>query len=178
MIDFTKARRMMVDCQVRPADVTNRELLAALLAIPRERFVPAGLASVAYLDRDLPVDAKRALFTSLDVIARPEVVLASNTSSISITSLGAATKRPDRVLGMHFMNPVPLMTLVEIIRGQTTSDESMRVGSELCVRLGKTPVEAADFPGFIAWTSSIEIGWPIASLTIRRTPLVPCSCLL
>ena len=96
------------------------------------------------------VDAKRALFTSLDAIARPEIILASNTSSISITLLGAATKRPDRVLGMHFMNPVPLMTLVEMIRGQATSDESMGIGSALCRRLGKTPVEAADFPGFIA----------------------------
>ena len=96
------------------------------------------------------VEAKRTLLTSLDVIARPGVILASNTSSISITLLGAATKRPDRVLGMHFMNPVPLMTLVEMIRGQATSDDSMRVGSELCRRLGKTPVEAADFPGFIA----------------------------
>jgi len=96
------------------------------------------------------VEAKRALFTSLDAIAKPEVILASNTSSISITLLGAATKRPDRVLGMHFMNPVPVMTLVEMIRGQATSDESMRIGSELCRRLGKTPVEAADFPGFIA----------------------------
>src|SRR5688572_12923117 len=96
------------------------------------------------------VEAKGALFTSLDAIASPGVILASNTSSISITRLGAATKRPDRVLGMHFMNPVPLMTLVEMIRGQSTSDESMRTGSELCLRLGKTPVEAADFPGFIA----------------------------
>jgi len=95
-------------------------------------------------------DAKRALFTSLDAIAKPGVILASNTSSISITLLGAATKRPDCVLGMHFMNPVPLMTLVEMIRGQATSAETMRVGSELCRRLGKTPVEAADFPGFIA----------------------------
>jgi 3-hydroxybutyryl-CoA dehydrogenase len=96
------------------------------------------------------VDAKRALFTSLDAIAKPEVILASNTSSISITVLGAATKRPERVLGMHFMNPVPLMTLVELIRGQATSAESMRVASELCTALGKTAVEAADYPGFIA----------------------------
>ena len=96
------------------------------------------------------VEAKSALFTSLDAVARPEVLLASNTSSISITTLATATKRPDRVLGMHFMNPVPLMALVEMIRGQRTSDDSMRVGCELCVRLGKTPVEAADFPGFIA----------------------------
>jgi len=95
-------------------------------------------------------EAKRTLFTSLDAIARPEVILASNTSSISITRIGAATKRPERVLGMHFMNPVPLMTLVEMIRGQATSDESMRTASDLCVRIGKTPVEAADYPGFIA----------------------------
>jgi 3-hydroxybutyryl-CoA dehydrogenase len=96
------------------------------------------------------VDAKRALFTRIDQVARPEIILASNTSSISITALGAATKRPDKVLGMHFMNPVPLMALVELIRGQATSAESMQVASELSVKLGKTPVEAADYPGFIA----------------------------
>jgi 3-hydroxybutyryl-CoA dehydrogenase len=96
------------------------------------------------------VDAKRSLFASLDALTRPDVILSSNTSSISITALGAATTRPDKVLGMHFMNPVPLMTLVEMIRGQRTSAESMRIASELCVTLGKTPVEAADYPGFIA----------------------------
>ena len=95
-------------------------------------------------------EAKRELFSALDMITKPEAVLASNTSSISITLLGAATKRPDRVLGMHFMNPVPLMTLVEMIRGQATSNESMQVASDLCRQLGKTPVEAADYPGFIA----------------------------
>jgi len=95
-------------------------------------------------------DTKRALFTSLDAVTRPEVILASNTSSISITLLGAATKRPDKVLGMHFMNPVPLMPLVEMIRGQATSSESMAVASKLCADLGKTPIEAADYPGFIA----------------------------
>ncbi len=95
-------------------------------------------------------ETKRALFANLDTITRPDVILASNTSSISITLLGAATKRPDKVLGMHFMNPVPLMTLVEMIRGQATSAESMRIASELCAQLGKTPIEAADYPGFIA----------------------------
>jgi len=95
-------------------------------------------------------EAKRALFTSLDAIVRSDVILASNTSSISITVLGAATKRPDKVLGMHFMNPVSLMTLVEVIRGQATSAQSMHIASELCAKLGKTPVEAADYPGFIA----------------------------
>jgi 3-hydroxybutyryl-CoA dehydrogenase len=94
--------------------------------------------------------AKRELFAGLDAMTRPHTILASNTSSISITLLGAATKRPDKVLGMHFMNPVPLMTLVELIRGQATSAESMRVASELCAKLGKTSVEAADYPGFIA----------------------------
>jgi 3-hydroxybutyryl-CoA dehydrogenase len=96
------------------------------------------------------VDAKRALFTSLDAIAKPEAILASNTSSISITTLGAATTRADRVLGMHFMNPVPLMPLVELIRGQITSPSSMAIARTLCARLGKTAVDAEDFPGFIA----------------------------
>jgi 3-hydroxybutyryl-CoA dehydrogenase len=96
------------------------------------------------------VEAKRALFGTLDVITRPEVILASNTSSISITLIGAATTRPDKVLGMHFMNPVPLMTLVELIRGQATSDASMQEASRLTAALGKVPVEASDYPGFIA----------------------------
>jgi 3-hydroxybutyryl-CoA dehydrogenase len=96
------------------------------------------------------VEAKRALFQRLDAITRPDVILASNTSSISITLIGAATRRPDRVLGMHFMNPVPLMTLVELIRGQATSDASMAAAAELTKALGKVPVEASDYPGFIA----------------------------
>ena len=95
-------------------------------------------------------EAKRELFAALDSITHSHAILASNTSSISITTLGAATKRPDKVLGMHFMNPVPLMTLVETIRGQATSQESMQIASDLCRQLGKTPVEAADYPGFIA----------------------------
>lgn len=96
------------------------------------------------------VQTKRALLTRLDAILRPETIIATNTSSISITELGAATGRPDRVLGMHFMNPVPLMTLVELVRGEATSDASMTVARELCERLGKTAAEAADYPGFIA----------------------------
>jgi 3-hydroxybutyryl-CoA dehydrogenase len=95
-------------------------------------------------------EAKRALFAQLDALTRPEVILASNTSSISITLLGAATRRPDKVLGMHFMNPVPLMELVEMIRGQATSAESMAIASGLATTLGKRAVEAADYPGFIA----------------------------
>jgi 3-hydroxybutyryl-CoA dehydrogenase len=96
------------------------------------------------------VGAKRALFARLDEITPPDAILSSNTSSISITVLGAATKRPGLVLGMHFMNPVPLMTLVELIRGQATTDEAMDQARALVTRLGKTGVEAADYPGFIA----------------------------
>ena len=96
------------------------------------------------------LEVKRSLFARLDQITRPDVVLASNTSSISITLLGAATNRAGKVLGMHFMNPVPIMTLVELIRGQATSAEAMMTATELCIRLGKTAVESADYPGFIA----------------------------
>ena len=111
-----------------------------------------GLANADFIVEAIYEDteAKKALFASLDRIARPEVILASNTSSISITTLGAATTRPEMVLGMHFMNPVPLMTLVELIRGQATSSDAMATASALCLRLGKTAVEAADYPGFIA----------------------------
>src|SRR6185369_9000778 len=85
------------------------------------------LATVDYIIEAIVEDenTKRALFSRLDTLTRPHVILSSNTSSISITTLGAATTRPDRVLGMHFMNPVPLMSLVELIRGQATSAESM-----------------------------------------------------
>jgi 3-hydroxybutyryl-CoA dehydrogenase len=96
------------------------------------------------------VDAKRGLFARLDQVTKPDVILASNTSSISITLLAAATTRADKVLGMHFMNPVPLMTLVELIRGQATSAASMLAATAICMRLNKTAVEAADYPGFIA----------------------------
>ncbi|NQW05594.1 MAG: 3-hydroxybutyryl-CoA dehydrogenase [Acidobacteria bacterium] len=96
------------------------------------------------------LEVKRSIFGALDSITRPDVILTSNTSSISITTIGASTGRPQQVLGMHFMNPVPLMTLVELIRGQATSDAAMQTASELCRTLGKTPVEAADYPGFIA----------------------------
>jgi 3-hydroxybutyryl-CoA dehydrogenase len=96
------------------------------------------------------LDVKRDILGRLDEVTRKDVVLGSNTSSISITLLGAATTRPDKVLGLHFMNPVPLMTLVELVRGQATSAETMQTAVDLCKALGKTPVEAADYPGFIS----------------------------
>lgn len=93
---------------------------------------------------------KRDIFARLDELTPPHAILATNTSSISITAIAAATQRPDRVIGMHFMNPVPLMQLVEIIRGLATSQATLDTVMELARRLGKTPVEAADYPGFIA----------------------------
>lgn len=95
-------------------------------------------------------DAKRDMFSRLDALCPPETILASNTSSISITLLAAATKRPDRCIGMHFFNPVPVMTLVEVVRGEATGDETTQAVLDLAHNLGKTPVEVNDFPGFIS----------------------------
>jgi len=93
---------------------------------------------------------KLKIFKDLDGYCGEGVILSSNTSSISITRIAAATKRPEKVIGMHFMNPVPLMKLVEIINGLATSEETFQVTRDLAVKLGKTPVPANDFPGFIA----------------------------
>ncbi len=93
---------------------------------------------------------KREIFQRLDAVAPPEAILASNTSSISITEIAAVTKRPGQVIGMHFMNPVPVMALVEIIRGLATTDATYGVVAEVTTRLGKTPVEVNDSPGFVS----------------------------
>ncbi len=111
----------------------------------------------AAADADIVIEAilekravKREVFAELDRITRPDVILATNTSSISITEIAACTSRPDKVVGMHFMNPVPLMKLIEVIRGLVTSDETMATVVGLSKALGKTPVEAKDYPGFIS----------------------------
>ncbi len=93
---------------------------------------------------------KKAILQELDKVCRPAVVLATSTSSISITKLGATTRRPDKVIGMHFLNPVPVLQVVEVIRGMETSNETAAVTQELAKRLGKTTVEAKDAPGFLA----------------------------
>lgn len=93
---------------------------------------------------------KLKIFKDLDAICDSNTILASNTSSISITQIAAATKRPDKVIGMHFMNPVPIMTLVEIIRGYSTSNVTTKTIMELSEKLGKTPTEVNDYPGFVA----------------------------
>lgn len=96
------------------------------------------------------VDIKLKIFKQLDELCKPETILASNTSSISITKIGAATKRPDKVIGMHFMNPVPVMKLVEVIKGYATSEDVLNVTMETSRKLGKVPVEVNDYPGFVA----------------------------
>ena len=93
---------------------------------------------------------KKNLFKELDSLTAPDVILASNTSSISITELAAVTKRPVQVIGMHFMNPVPLMKLVEVVKGLATSQATINTVNQLCQKLGKTPVEVNDAPGFVA----------------------------
>ncbi len=95
-------------------------------------------------------EVKFRLFKDMEQASRPDAILASNTSSISITKIAATTRRPDKVIGMHFMNPVPLMKLVEVIRGLGTSDDTTRTVLETCRSMGKEPVEAHDSPGFIS----------------------------
>jgi 3-hydroxybutyryl-CoA dehydrogenase len=112
----------------------------------------AGLRDVDFVVEAITEDlkVKVGLFRRLDQTVRADVILASNTSSISITKLAAVTSRPDRFIGMHFMNPVPVMKLVEIIRGVATSDETFEATRQLAEAMGKTPVEVNDSPGFIS----------------------------
>ncbi len=112
-----------------------------------EDVAGAALVVEAVVER---MDVKRAVFSKLDEVTPAETILATNTSSISITEIAACTGRADRVIGMHFMNPVPLMTLVEVIRGQETSDATTRKVVDASTAIGKTPVEANDYPGFVS----------------------------
>jgi 3-hydroxybutyryl-CoA dehydrogenase len=163
-------------CRVILADVEERflEKARATIAANLEREVAKGKRTAAQkqeaLDRistttdlsklaaaDIVIEAiveseaaKRDLFVKLDGICPPNAILASNTSSISITRLAAATRRPDRFIGMHFMNPVPVMALVEVIRGIATSDQTADAVTALAQRMGKTPILCNDFPGFVS----------------------------
>ena len=114
---------------------------------PVDDLVPADLMVEAVVE---DAEVKKEIFRRADETLPPQAVLASNTSSIPIASLGGATERPDRVIGMHFFNPVPVMKLVEVVRTPATSDETARAVFELALELGKTPAEANDFPGFVS----------------------------
>jgi 3-hydroxybutyryl-CoA dehydrogenase len=131
--------------------LTDEQRQTALANITTAQEIAAAAAADLVVEAIVEnLEAKRRVFAELDDCTRSETILASNTSSISITELGAATRRPDKVVGMHFMNPVPLMQLVEVIRGLATSDETMATVVALSKDLGKTPVEAQDYPGFIS----------------------------
>ncbi|MGH3037683.1 MAG: 3-hydroxyacyl-CoA dehydrogenase family protein [Gaiellaceae bacterium] len=114
---------------------------------PVDDLAPADLLVEAVVE---DADVKQEIFRRADSVLPPEAVLASNTSSIPIASLAGVTGRPDRVIGMHFFNPVPVMTLVEVVRTPATSDETVAAIVELARELGKTPAEANDFPGFVS----------------------------
>lgn len=136
---------------VRKGAVTEGDKQGALDRLTLDRAL-SSLKSVDFCVEAVieSVEVKRTLFKDIDEIVRPGVVLASNTSSISITRLASATRRPGLVIGMHFMNPVPVMELVEVIRGHATSDGTHSLTIDLARRLGKSPVTVSDYPGFIS----------------------------
>lgn len=141
-----------MDRQVRKGSLGEDSRERALSRIGTATEVAAGVAGVDLVVEAVPERAglKYDLFKELDASAPAGAILASNTSSISITEIAARTSRPDRVIGMHFMNPVPVMQLVEVIRGLATSDATTDTVMELSRALGKTPVEVNDFPGFVS----------------------------
>ena len=144
--------RKNLDRQLKKGSITGAEKTASLSRINTFTDLQAAVA-----EAELVIEAatenpriKLDLFKTLDKLCPASTVLASNTSSISITLLASATKRPDKVIGMHFMNPVPLMKLVEVIRGEGTSDATTKMVMNTAIELNKTPVEVNDAPGFIA----------------------------
>ncbi len=157
----------IVDVQQAFLDKAKERIGGSLDKLAKKGTIPAGevqsilsriktATSVAGLSADMAIEAvtenetlKRDIFNSLDQAVKKGGVIASNTSSISITRLATATKRPEAVIGMHFMNPVPLMQLVEVIKGAATSDETLKTTLELAKRMNKTTVIAKDYPGFI-----------------------------
>jgi len=141
-----------LDRQIKKEKITEADKEATLSNITTYTAIKEGVT-----DADLVVEAatenpeiKFKIFQELDEVCKPECILASNTSSISITKIAAQTKRPEQVIGMHFMNPVPVMKLVEIIRGYKTTDEVTKTIMDTSKSLGKVPVEVNDYPGFVA----------------------------
>jgi len=140
-----------IERQVKKGTIPAEEQVKILAQIDLSmELEAAGEASLIIEAASEDAGLKYRIFTDLDRIAKRDAVLATNTSSISITEIARRTSRPDKVVGMHFMNPVPVMKLVEIIRGLATSDETTAYVTDLSTRLGKTPVEVNDFPGFVS----------------------------
>jgi len=140
-----------LDREVEKNKINADEKSAALQRIEpvtdRRRFIDCDFVVEAATEK---FEIKAQLFRELDGICKPQVILSSNTSSISITKLAALTSRPDKIIGMHFFNPVPMMKLVEVIRGLATAQETFQTVRDLAVKLDKTPVEVNDAPGFVS----------------------------
>jgi 3-hydroxybutyryl-CoA dehydrogenase len=140
-----------MDRQVKKGALSDDDKQAALQRITTAGSLDAAAGAELIVEAaSEQADLKFELFTTLDTLAPPETILATNTSSISITEIAARTSRADKVIGMHFMNPVPMMQLVEVIRGLGTSDATTTTVMEIATALGKTPVEVNDYPGFVA----------------------------
>ncbi|MCF8220636.1 MAG: 3-hydroxybutyryl-CoA dehydrogenase [Cryomorphaceae bacterium] len=141
-----------LDRQVSKGTLTEAEKEATLANLSTHTDMKSGVEGVSLVVEAATenVDLKLKIFKELDALTDPSVILATNTSSISITQIAAVTGRPDKVIGMHFMNPVPVMKLVEIIRGYSTSDEVTNTIMDMSRQLNKVPVEVNDYPGFVA----------------------------
>ena len=141
-----------LDRLIKKEKISEAEKSATLNRIAISTELAAGVAKAELVVEAATerTDLKLQIFQQIDAAAPEDCILASNTSSISITKIAAATKRPDQVIGMHFMNPVPIMKLVEVIRGFSTSDKTCAAVMELSQQLGKIPVEVNDYPGFVA----------------------------
>jgi 3-hydroxybutyryl-CoA dehydrogenase len=137
---------------VKKEKITASEKNATLGRINTFNSIEAGVKDAALVIEAATenVDLKLKIFKEIDALTNPETILATNTSSISITKIAAVTSRPDKVIGMHFMNPVPIMKLIEVIRGYNTSDEVTKTILDISRNLGKVPVEVNDYPGFVA----------------------------
>ena len=140
-----------MDRQIKKEIITEKDKEAALSRIRSTLELSEAKSSQLVVEAVIEdMELKKELFKKLDGFCPPETILASNTSSLPITEVAAVTGRPEKVIGMHFMNPVPMMKLVELIRGVATSDETFGTIKELSEKLGKTPVEVKDYPGFIS----------------------------
>jgi 3-hydroxybutyryl-CoA dehydrogenase len=146
---FTIAKNM--DRQVRKEIISVEDKSAALARIATATDLQTARGADLVIEAAFEsLEVKLNLFLQMDTLTRPETILASNTSSLPITQLAGVTGRPEKVIGMHFMNPVPMMKLIEIIRGHVTSDETFQTIFDLCGALGKTGVEVNDYPGFVS----------------------------
>jgi 3-hydroxybutyryl-CoA dehydrogenase len=141
-----------LDRMIAKEKISENEKTETLQNITGHTHVAEGVSDVSLVIEAATEnsDLKMKIFKDLDLACSPGTILATNTSSISITQIAAATQRPQKVIGMHFMNPVPIMQLVEIIRGYSTSDETTKIVMDLSLKLGKTPTEVNDYPGFVA----------------------------